>query len=188
MHMFASLSTRCDGVGRSSGVAVRWPRALIGALILAGSLTGPAAAETIHDRKAVARRVFDEVFTHGEFDVAYELYAPDFVNHASARDVGLAEDQQAAREWRAAVPDLRMTVDMMVAEGELVTVLWTADGTHTGTGNGLPATGRPVRARGVTIWRIADGRIREEWSVFDQARVMVQLGLLVPASPANTAD
>ncbi len=140
-----------------------------------------AAAETAEQRKAVARRVFEEIFNQGKFDVADEIYAKDFVNHGMTRNAGLAEDQAAARGWKAAAPDLEMTIDKMLVDGEYVVVLWFGEGTNTGTGNGLPATGKKIRARGITIWRIADGKIREEWSQFDEARILLQLGLLVPA-------
>jgi steroid delta-isomerase-like uncharacterized protein len=131
--------------------------------------------------KAVARRVFDEIFNQGKFEVADEIYAKDFVNHGQTRDADLKEDQDAARGWKAAAPDLKMTVELMVAEGDLVTVLWRAEGTNTGTGNGLPATGKVIKSRGITIWRIKDGKICEEWSAFDMLSIMQQLGLLPSA-------
>ena len=86
--------------------------------------------------KAVARRVFDEIFNQGKYPAASEIYAPDFVNHGFSRDIGLQEDQAAARGWREAIPDIKVTVKMMMADGDLITVLWTADGTNTGQGNG----------------------------------------------------
>ena len=127
--------------------------------------------------KAVARRVFDEIFNQGKFQVAHEIYAPDFVNHGVKSSVGLKEDQDAARGWKDAFPDLKMVVVLTVAEGDLVTVVWTGSGTNTGQGNGLPATGKKFEARGITVWRIVDGKIREEWSEFDNLRLMQQLGL-----------
>ncbi len=155
---------------------------LVLAALLAFPLASPAAPlETADQRKAVALRVFDEIFNRGRFEVANELYAPDFVNHGMTTDVGLKEDQEAARGWKAAFPDLRMTVTRLLVDGDFVTVVWTADGTNTGAGNGLPATGKTLRCRGITIWRISGGRIREEWSEFDQLRLMQQLGLLPPA-------
>jgi steroid delta-isomerase-like uncharacterized protein len=138
-------------------------------------------AETPEQRKAVARRVFDEIFNQGKFELAAEIYAQDFVNHGLTRDIGLKEDQDAARGWKSAAPDLQMTVDKLLVDGECVVALWHGEGTNTGTGNGLPATGKKIKGRGITIWRIVDGKIREEWSQFDQARLMLQLGLLVPA-------
>lgn len=62
-----------------------------------------------------------------------------------------------------------MTVQQMLAEGDKVAVLWTFRGTHTGSGyEGLPPTGTRVEVRGITIWRLVDGRIAEEWSSFSE--------------------
>jgi steroid delta-isomerase-like uncharacterized protein len=148
-------------------------------LAAAGAAGG---SELTEKNKAVAKRVVTEILSKGNFDLAKELYAPDFVNHGVTRSVGLAEDQAAARGWLLAFPDGAMKVDQMIAEGDLVCVLWTGGGTNTGEGNGLPATGRKATIRGITIWRIVDGRIREEWSAFDQLSLMAQLGLL-PSKP-----
>ena len=146
------------------------------------ALSSSLSAESTDSRKSVARRVFEEIFNQGKFEVADEIYARDFVNHGATRDIGLKEDQEAARGWRSAFPDLRMTVEKALAEGEFVTVLWSGEGTNTGEGNGLPATGKKLKGRGITIWRISGGKIREEWSEFDQMRIMQQLGLM-PAPP-----
>jgi hypothetical protein len=69
-----------------------------------------------------------------------------------------------------------MSVELMVAEGELVTVVWTFRGTHTHGGyGGLPPTGAAVEFRGITVWRIVEGRIHEEWTTFDQLRPYSQV-------------
>lgn len=156
-------------------------RRAIGPILLIALFSIPLAAETADEKKAVARRVFEDIFNQGKFEVADEVYAKDFVNHGASRDVTLAEDQAATRGWRAAAPDLKMTVEKLLVDGDFVTVLWSGEGTNTGAGNGLPATGRHLHARGITIWRISGGKIREEWSSFDEAGIMMQLGLLVPA-------
>ena len=119
--------------------------------------------------KAVAMRVFDEIFNQGKFQVADEIYAPDFQNHGIHRAVDLKTDQDAVHAEKKAFPDLRISVQQMVAEGDKVAVLWTFQGTHTGSGyEGLPATGTRVEVRGMTIWRFVDGRIVEEWSSFSE--------------------
>jgi steroid delta-isomerase-like uncharacterized protein len=150
-------------------------------LVLIGVALSAGCRETEESRKAVARRVFEEIFNESKFEIAAELYAKDFVNHGMTRDIGLAEDQAAARGWKSAFPDLKMQVDKVIAEGDLVAVLWSGTGTNTGEGNGLPATGKKLTGRGITIWRIEGGKIREEWSEFDQMRILSQLGLLPPA-------
>lgn len=125
--------------------------------------------------KAVARRVFEEIFNQGRFQVADEIYAKDFVNHGLHRNIGLQEDQAAARWEKQTVPDLNMTVDLMVAEGDLVTVVWTARGTNTARIGWLPATGVKVEERGITVWRFIDGKIRDEWTSFDQLHIVGQI-------------
>ena len=67
-------------------------------------------------------------------------------------------------------------------------VSWVARGTNTGTGNGLPATGKKVEQAGITIWRIVDGKIKEEWSEFDQLSMMKQLGLLPNQKPGDAIE
>ena len=156
----------------------------IALLIILGlaSISPAASAESAEKKRAVARRVFEEIFNQGKFEVADEIYAKDFVNHGVTREIGLNEDQAAARGWRSAFPDLKMKVDKALVDGDYVTVLWSGEGTNTGEGNGLPATGKKLKGRGITIWRISGGKIREEWSEFDQMRIMQQLGLM-PVPP-----
>jgi steroid delta-isomerase-like uncharacterized protein len=69
------------------------------------------------------------------------------------------------------------------AEGDVVTVYWIARGTNTGSGNGLPATGKRVELPGITIWRIRGGKITDEWTAFDSLAFQQQLGLLPAGGP-----
>ena len=148
---------------------------LIGASAIAQEqATTDGAIETRN--KAVAMRVFDEIFNHGKFEVADEIYAPDFQNHGLYRSVDLKIDQEAVHAEKKAFPDLRMSVEQMLAEGDKVAVLWTFRGTHTGSGyEGLPATGTRVELRGITIWRIVNGRIVEEWSSFSETAAYLRM-------------
>jgi len=131
------------------------------------SSTSPGADSQQEQNKAVARRVFAEIFNQGRFDVADEIYARNFVNHGLHRDFNLRQDQAAARWEKQTAPDLTITVDLMMAEGDLVTVVWTARGTNTASIGWLPATGVKIEERGITVWRIVDGKISEEWTSFD---------------------
>ncbi len=119
--------------------------------------------------KAIATRVFEEIFNQGRFEVANEIYSPDFQNHGLHRVADLRTDQDAVHAEKQAFPDLQLQVERLIAEGDLVTALWTFRGTHTAGGyGGLPATGTRIEMRGITIWRIVDGKIRDEWSSFDE--------------------
>jgi len=147
-------------------------------LLFAASLFASSLQE---QNKAIARRAFEEILSGGRFELAEQLYAKDFVNHGIHRNASLEEDQAALKGWHEAFPDASIMPEKLIAEDDLVTIYWIARGTNTGSGNGLPATGKKAELAGITIWRIVDGKIKEEWSAFDQLSLMQQLGLL----PAN---
>jgi steroid delta-isomerase-like uncharacterized protein len=146
-----------------------------GSLLITGSLLASSLQE---QNKAIARRAFEEILSQGRFELAEQLYAKDFVNHGVHRDISLEEDQAALKGWHQAFPDIVVVPEKLIAEGDLVTIYWIGRGTNTGTGNGLPATGKKAELPGITIWRVIDGKIKEEWSAFDQLSMMQQLGLL----------
>lgn len=127
--------------------------------------------------KSLARRVYEEGLNQGIFTVPY---TQDFIGHAGTgtftREAGLTE----AKGWRQAFPDLKMNIDLILAENDLVAVRWTATGTNTGAGNGLSATGKPVKVTGQATFRMVDGKIAEEWATGDTLSILKQLGLLPP--------
>jgi steroid delta-isomerase-like uncharacterized protein len=144
-------------------------------LLFAGSLFASSLQE---ENKAIAKRAFEEILGQGHFALAEQLYAKDFVNHGIHRDASLEEDQAALKGWHQAFSDIAIVPAKLIAEGDLVAIYWIAHGTNTGTGNGLPTTGKKAELAGITIWRIVDGKIKDEWSAFDQLSMMQQLGLL----------
>jgi steroid delta-isomerase-like uncharacterized protein len=161
------------------------------AVLIAWSAPG-LANEVEAQNKAVARSFFEDVLDKGKLedyakshapdfgkleDYA-KSHAPDFVAHAGGHLASLEEDMAAAREQRKALPDMRVKVNQIVAEGDLVSVYWTASGTNTAAGAGLPATGKSVSIGGMTLFRFERGLIQEEWSVFNEYSIMKQLGLL----------
>jgi steroid delta-isomerase-like uncharacterized protein len=156
--------------------------ALVSALFVCGTMNAALAATTSMAQpsrqemnKAVAMRVFEEIFNQGRFEVANEIYAKDFVNHGLHRNFTLQEDQAAARWEKQTAPDLKMSVDLIAAEEDFVTVVWTARGTNTARIGWLPATGVKFEERGVTVWRIVDGKIHEEWTSFDELYIVRQI-------------
>jgi steroid delta-isomerase-like uncharacterized protein len=150
---------------------------------------GVAFSSSLQEQnKAFAKRAFEELLSKGRFELAEQLYAKDFVNHGIRRDIKLDEDQAALKGWHDAFPDMSIVPEKLIAEGDLVTIYWIARGTNTGTGNGLPATGKKVEQAGITIWRIVDGKIKEEWSAFDQLSMMQQLGLLAGQKASGSSE
>jgi len=153
------------------------PAVLLSLLLVLMTMPCQAASEQDNNKK-VARAFFEEVLGQGKLENYAESHTPDFVGHGSERDFTLAEDMAAARQERNWVPDLQMVVNQMVAEGDLVVVYWTAWGTNTQPGMGLPATGKPFKTPGMTLFRFRAGKISEEWGVWCMLSVLKQLGVL----------
>ncbi|MGA9565931.1 MAG: ester cyclase [Candidatus Korobacteraceae bacterium] len=149
----------------------------ITALLIGAVLAGqqPSVQET---NKAVTQSFFEQVLDQGQLDHYADSHVSTFVAHGDGRDYTLAEDIAAAKDERTALPDMRVKVNQMVAERDLVSVFWTATGTNTHAGMGFPATGKRITINGMTLFRLRDGKIVEEWSVFDMLSAMRQAGLL----------
>src|ERR1035437_7025621 len=85
--------------------------------------------------KQIARSFFEEVLDQGRFDQYAASHATDFVAHAGDHEATLAEDIAAAKEERKALPDMKVSVNQILAERDLVAVYWTVSGTNTGAGD-----------------------------------------------------
>ena len=135
---------------------MKTPDTVIACSLLMANLLSPHRCR--NRTRRLAKRAFDELLSRGQFELAEQLYAKDFVNHGLHRDIGLQEDQEALKGWHQAFPDIAIVPKKLIAEGDLVVVYWIARGTNTGAGNSLPATGKKVEQSGITIWRIVKGK------------------------------
>ncbi len=138
--------------------------------------------------KAFLARSFDALFNEKRVDEADEFYATDYVDHSPlpGQAPGLEGAKQKWRMYMAGIPDLHATVEDIVAEGDRVAVRWTAEGTHRGELLGIPPTGRPARISGISIYRLAEGRIAEQFERWDKLDLMQQLGVL--PTPGQTGQ
>ena len=138
------------------------------------------------DIRQLARRWFEEVWNRGNDATITELASADAVIHGlgeGGRKLAGAEGfRHFYRLFRSAFPDLHVTVEDIIAEGDKAAVRITFTGTHTGDGLGIPATGRNVNATGIIITRWRDGQIVEGWNEFDAAGMMQQLTAPAAAS------
>jgi steroid delta-isomerase-like uncharacterized protein len=134
------------------------------------------------DTKIVRRRYHD-AWNAGQADSLDEIMAHDVVNHSpiQGQAPGIDGFKQAIQWMRAGVPDLTITIQLEIAEGDLVATRWTGTGTHSGVLMGVPATGRQVTVSGIDVCRIADGRIVEYWQELDTLSMLQQIGA-VPQS------
>jgi steroid delta-isomerase-like uncharacterized protein len=126
--------------------------------------------------KQVARRLYEAMDRHDPDGFA-ALLAEDVLNHGTASQGREASKQELAY-WLSAFPDLSITIEHLICEGDEVAVRYTGRATHKGDLGPIPATGKEVAVDQVDILRVADGRIIEGWYLPDMYGLMRQLGVV----------
>jgi steroid delta-isomerase-like uncharacterized protein len=130
---------------------------------------------------ALARRWFEEVWNQRRTQTIDDLLAPEGVGHLEGQETRGPEPFKAARAaLLGAFPDLRVTVEATLAEGDDVVVRWSAAGTHQGDQLGVPASGRRARFRGMTWLRFNRGRIVEGWDSWNLGGLLQDLSAPAP--------
>jgi steroid delta-isomerase-like uncharacterized protein len=131
--------------------------------------------------KSIARKVFEDIQSQGNLALIDEIVASDYVGHTPPADIhGPEGAKQYDALLREAFPDLQITVEDQIAEGDKTVTRWTFQGTHKGQFQGMPPTGKQVTMSGMTIFRVANGKIVEGWNNPDLLSMLQQLGA-VPA-------
>src|SRR5258708_954726 len=128
---------------------------------------------------AVYRRPVDDVWNRGDEEAIADIFHPEFVGYdpAPPRLIdGPAGMRRFVAEMRAAFPDWTVQTEDVVTEGDRVVSRWTARATHRGAFAGLAPTGRKVEIHGMSIHRIVEGQIRENWHAVDRLGLLLQLG------------
>jgi len=131
--------------------------------------------------KNVVRRLIEEVWNKGNLQVADDLFTPNYAHHdSSTPDVGRGPESEKKRAtlYRTAFPDLRLTVEDIIAEGETVVARWSCRGTHKGDLNGIAPTGKHVNLTGISIARFTNGKMSEGFVNWDALSLMQQLGVV----------
>ncbi len=133
--------------------------------------------------KALIHKWVDEVLNTRDVSQqsrAYQLVATDFVGHFPGQPPiqGLEAFRQFGSLYFTAFPDLQITPEDLIAEGDKVSMRYSWRGTHKAELMGIPATGKQVTASGISILRVADGKIAEQWDNFDTLGMLQQLGVL----------
>lgn len=132
------------------------------------------------DNKAVYRRFIEQVVNQGNFALADELLADDIVEYEVLPE-GLPPNgdgiRQLFRLLRTAFPDLNITIEDLLNDGDKVIARVTLRGTHRGNLMGLPPTGREVAYEAIDISRIVGGRMVEHWGIPDYLTLFRQLGI-----------
>jgi steroid delta-isomerase-like uncharacterized protein len=133
------------------------------------------------DNKAIARRFMEDGFNTGNLAAAEEFIAANFRNHDPGTPPlppGPEGYRQLIGLYRTAYPDLHMTADDMVGEGDKVVVRWTARGTNTGKLGEIPPSGKQVTVSGISILAIAGGKVTDQWANWDTLGMLQQLGVI----------
>ena len=123
---------------------------------------------SVDDNKRLARSFLNDVLNGRDFASAPSYFTDDVTDHfAGSMSTYLA---------LAAFPDFHLTIEHMVAEEDLVTVLATFTGTHRGEFSGIPPTDKGITGRAAFAFRVADGRIADTWSEIEPWGLLQQLG------------
>jgi len=138
---------------------------------------------SVERNKEVTRRFSAEVWGEGNAALADELIAPDLVEHTPfpAPMPGLEGHKQVLAMFRAAFPDLKVTVDEVLGEGDFTYLRWHGEGTHSGQLMQFAPTGKQVKITGMDVLKLENGKIKERWAEIDAFGLMQQLGVIPSA-------
>jgi steroid delta-isomerase-like uncharacterized protein len=132
---------------------------------------------TEEENKAIFRGYLEEVFNQGNLEVVDEIF-DRYVSHqldGSTLERGPKDVRRFVSEFRSAFPDLRLSIEEQIAEGDKVVNRITFRGTHLREWRGMAPTGEEVEVKGINIFRFSpDGKVVESWDSYDQLRVMRQ--------------
>ena len=131
---------------------------------------------SLEENKAIVRKVV-EAANKRNLDLMDEIVAPDFVDHKH-QSRGLEALKQTVAMLYKSFPDFREKTEDIIAEGDKVWVRLTNTGTHAGEFRGLAPTGKKFTITSVDIWRIANGKVVEGWSVSDELDFLKKLGVI----------
>ncbi len=147
----------------------------------AAASTGDAAPEDAAANKLLVRRLFEEGLSPGDMAIVDDLVAADLALHGVPPELppGRGGLKALLGMFRSAFPDYRDALEQTVAEDDRVAVRWTFQGTHKGSLQGIPPTGKQARIGGMSLFRVRDGQIVEDWTEMDL------LGLLHQITPVS---
>ena len=131
---------------------------------------------TLEEHKVIVRRFFEEAWNQQNLNVVDEIFASTVLFNGQMVTREALKQALAAR--RVAFPDIHVTVDDQVAEGQKVSTRRTWQATHRGPYRGVAPTGKQVKWTQISIVRFSEGRIVEDWAVADELSILQQLGAL----------
>ena len=134
----------------------------------------------------ISRRLFEAGFNEGKLELVVQYVSPDAVNHDPAETPDLRSlrgpevFKRTVQMYRAAFPDVHVTVDDVIAADDKVVLRWRSEGTHRGELEGLAPTYSRGTVTGISIDRWEDGKVVESWTEWDNLGLARQLGAAPP--------
>ena len=140
------------------------------------------------ENKALIRRLFEEGVNQNKLSILDELIAPDFVNYDAPPGIGCGPEgmRQLVAMFRTGFPDAHVTIEAELADGDSVIHRGYFTGTHQGDFQGIAPTGKQIKVKTIDIWRVANGKMVENWVQMDMLGLMQQLGV-IPTPGQGTA-
>ena len=135
-----------------------------------------------------ASKKMADAVNHGNLEVFHQIFASNVKDHDPAPDQGDGPEGfiKFFTEFRTAFPDLKISPEAMVADADNVAIAYTVTGTQNGPFQGIPATGKKIKARGLQIAKFnSDGQIVERWGSSDQLGILEQIGATKPTTTLN---
>jgi predicted ester cyclase len=139
---------------------------------------------SVQENKATQRRYFDEI-NKGNVEFAEEYLPPDAVYHGPMGDWSREQFVEFHNGMFKAFPDLKITLEEQIAEGDKVVARWTVHATHEGELLGVAPTHKRVTITGIIISRFDNGRDVEAWEELNMLGLMHQLGVIPPPQPSD---
>jgi steroid delta-isomerase-like uncharacterized protein len=144
---------------------------------------------SVENNRQLIVRFFEEVWNQRKLEIADDIFDNDchtFQLRSGAPVTSTPRGPESIKkhisEWLSSFPDLTFTIEEMVGEGDRVSTLLTMDGTHTGPWLGIPPNGKRISIRMMTIHRIQNGKIIEDWVIVESLGFLQQLGILPATS------
>jgi predicted ester cyclase len=177
------LYIRDPWVSQSADAAIEWFNRY-----LHNAKPKPVTPEQIEQNKQIIRYFYEEAHK-GNMAVYDEVFAPEFVSYSSAAGGELRGPEafkQANILYSQAFPDFYTSIDIIIAEGNLVMVYGPASGTNSGSFFGRPPTGKKANWTGIAIYRFNDeGKIDGRWQEIDGVKLFTDLGMIPPMFGAS---
>jgi steroid delta-isomerase-like uncharacterized protein len=139
---------------------------------------------TTDDNKALVQRFFEEVINQRNLAALDQFAHPGGVNHTVPPGMP-QESNQFLGQYLNAFPDVKATVEDLMADGDKVVARVSYRGTHQGAFRGIPPTGKQIAVTGINIFRIANGQLVEHWGLTDRLAVLQQLGVVPPLAQVS---